>query len=140
MSILDRFKNKRERDRKPAKKDENVLAMVKEQKPAKTPSVELKQDTKRAHRVLDSYHLSEKSNALSNTGRYVFKISRTANKIEVRKAVEAVYGVRVASVNIIVMAGKQRRYGRTLGRTQDWKKAVVTLKAGEKITGLAEGV
>ncbi|MBI2607791.1 MAG: 50S ribosomal protein L23 [Candidatus Doudnabacteria bacterium] len=114
--------------------------MVKEPKPVTNVPVELKEDTKSAHRILDSYHLSEKSNLLSSSGRYVFKVSINANKIEVRKAVEAVYGVHVVSVNMVVVAGKQRRTGRVSGRTQDWKKAVVTLKAGEKITGLAEGV
>jgi large subunit ribosomal protein L23 len=100
----------------------------------------LKEDTGMAHRILHRHHLSEKTNQFSNSGRYVFKVAQTANKIEVKKAIESVYDVHVSAVNMINVTGKKRRQGRSVGRTQDWKKAVVTLKAGERISGLAEGV
>lgn len=77
---------------------------------------------------------------LAGSGRYVFKVPTSTNKIEVRKAVQAVYGVNVVGVNMVSVKGKQRRQGRKLGRTSDWKKAIVTLKSGEKISGLSEGV
>jgi large subunit ribosomal protein L23 len=93
-----------------------------------------------SHRVLHNHHLSEKTNALAGSGRYVFVVAKTANKIEIKKSVEAVYGVHVAKVNTVNTKGKSRKTGRTSGKTQDWKKAVVTLKAGEKIVGLSEGV
>lgn len=145
MGLLDRFKRKK----KDKKTDEaNVLDMVKEDPvkeeggsvDKKSEPVKLKEDTKRAHQVLQSYHLSEKSNLLANTGRYVFKVPSSSNKIEVGKAVETVYGVKVVSVNIVNVSGKMRRYGRTRGRTSNWKKAIVTLRAGDKISGLAEGI
>lgn len=127
---------------KKADQDENVLDLVKEpaKEQAESKPVVLKEDTGRAHRILQHHHLSEKTNAFSQTGRYVFKVAKTANKIEVKKAVESVYDVHVIKVNMISTPGKVRRQGRTFGRTSDWKKAVVTLKEGERISGLAEGV
>ncbi|MBX4191307.1 MAG: 50S ribosomal protein L23 [Candidatus Doudnabacteria bacterium] len=109
------------------------------QEPADKPTV-LKENTGHAHRVLKHHHLSEKTNLFSSTGRYVFKVDKHANKIEVKKAIEKVYDVHVTKVNILNVAGKSRRQGKTIGRTQDWKKAIVTLKSGERISGLAEGV
>jgi large subunit ribosomal protein L23 len=143
MGILDKLtgKNKDEGKKKPQKKEENVLDLVKEDqgdKPKK--EIKLKEDTGRAHRILLNYHLSEKTNLLSSQGRYVFKVALSANKIEVKKAVEKVFDVHVKGVNISTTKGKKRRSGRITGRTSDWKKAVVTLKEGEKISGLAEGV
>ncbi|OGE83586.1 MAG: 50S ribosomal protein L23 [Candidatus Doudnabacteria bacterium RIFCSPLOWO2_01_FULL_44_21] len=90
--------------------------------------------------MLYHHHLSEKTNQFSQSGRYVFRVSKKANKIEVKKAIESVYDVHVVKVNMINTPGKVRRQGRTFGRTQDWKKAIVTLKTGEQISGLAEGV
>lgn len=126
-------------DNKKSQKDENVLDMVKDTETTSTPAA-LKENTGLAHRVLHRHHLSEKTNQFASNGRYVFKVAKTANKIEVRKAIESVYDVHVTKVNMINVSGKNRRQGRTVGRTQDWKKAVVTLKSGEKIAGLAEGI
>jgi large subunit ribosomal protein L23 len=139
MALFDKLKGKKVNN----KADEpNVLDMVKEEskdKAEKTPTV-LKENTGRAHHILLRHHLSEKTNQLSAFGRYVFKVARTTNKIEVRKAIEAVYDVHVKDVNMINVSGKKRRQGKSVGRTQDWKKAVVTLKYGERISGLSEGV
>lgn len=145
MSLLSKFRSK---DKKSAtKKEENVLDLVKESEPKKgNVSAEGgttsggKEDTGRAYRILKSGHLSEKANMLSALNRYVFKVDRKANKIEVRKAVEKTYDVHVVAVNMINNIGKARRHGRIVGRTSDWKKAIVTLKSGEKISGLTEGV
>lgn len=133
MGILNKITGKEDKKNK-----ENVLDLVKET--TAVPARAAKSDTGHAHRILHRHHLSEKTNQLSSIGRYVFKVATTANKIEVRKAIETVYDVHVTKVNIINVTGKNRRQGRTVGRTQDWKKAVVTLKAGEQIAGLAEGV
>ncbi|MBI3952336.1 MAG: 50S ribosomal protein L23 [Candidatus Doudnabacteria bacterium] len=113
--------------------------MVKE--PLKEEKVErkLKENTGRAHLILMSGHLSEKANMLSNLNRYVFKVAKNSNKIEIKKAVEGTYDVRVIKVNVIRNIGKVRRMGRTFGQTSDWKKAIVTLKEGDKIQGLIEG-
>lgn len=148
MGLLDKITGKPETAKKAApktkkatKKDANVLDMVKpETEGKKAEQKQLKEDTGRAHRILQQYHLSEKTNNLSSTGRYVFVVAKTANKIEIRKAVESVYDVHVTSVNVVNTKGKFRSYGKTSGRTSAWKKAIVTLKAGEKISGLAEGV
>jgi large subunit ribosomal protein L23 len=150
MSILDRITGKKETPAKPTKakavkkapKEESVLEMVDEPTAkSDTPvAVLLKEDTGRAHHILHNYHLSEKSNMLSTTGRYAFRVSKSTNKLEVKKAIEKVYDVHVTSVNIMSVKGKKRRAGAVTGRTSDWKKAYVTLKQGEKISGLAEGI
>ena len=140
MALLDRFRKKTDRA-KISKKQKNVLDMVKDQ-PAdvdKTPTI-LKENTGRAHHILQHHHLSEKTNQFSGIGRYVFKVNRAANKIEVKNAIEKVYDVHVVKVNMINVPGKSRRQGRSRGMTQEWKKAIVTLKNGERISGLAEGV
>lgn len=147
MGLLDKITGKpaepkkATKAKKAPKTDANVLDMVKDEKKAdQKAAVALKEDTGRAHRILQQYHLSEKTNALSSAGRYVFVVQKGANKIEIKKAVESVYDVHVTSVNVLNTKGKNRTYGKTSGRTSDWKKAIVTLRAGEKISGLAEGV
>jgi large subunit ribosomal protein L23 len=139
MALFGLTKDKKEKKDKKASKEENVLDMVKET-PKEAKAVKLKEDTGIAHRILINHHLSEKTNQFSQSGQYVFKVAKHANKIEVKKAVENVYDVHVVRVNMVNSKGKVRRQGRTFGQTSDWKKAVVTLKAGERISGLAEGV
>lgn len=141
MAILDRFKSKKKDEKAP--KEENVLDMVQESDSAKATSDKpqmLKENTGFAHRILKHHHLTEKTNLFSSMGRYVFKVAKNANKIEVKKAIEKVYDVHVTRVNMVNVPGKSRRQGRTMGHTQEWKKAIVTLKEGERISGLAEGV
>jgi large subunit ribosomal protein L23 len=144
MGLLDKITGKPETakktTKKATKKEANVLDMVKDEKKTEQKQAQLKEDTGRAHRILQQYHMSEKTNNLSSTGRYVFVVAKTANKIEIKKAVESVYDVHVTSVNVVNTKGKFRSYGKTSGRTSAWKKAIVTLKSGEKISGLAEGV
>ncbi|NLM63990.1 MAG: 50S ribosomal protein L23 [Firmicutes bacterium] len=77
--------------------------------------------------------ITEKSNRLTTEGKYVFEVKRDANKIEIAKAVEALFNVTVTDVNTMTVRGKLRRQGRFEGRTPTWKKAVVTLKAGDRI-------
>lgn len=74
---------------------------------------------------------------LANT--YTFEVARNANKIEVRRAVEAQFRVKVAEVRISRMHGKERRQGRYVGRRPDWKKAIVKLAEGEKQIEFFEG-
>lgn len=90
--------------------------------------------------VLLQPRLSEKAVRLNAINKYVFKVKLSANKIEVRKAVEKFYGVKVLSVNIIKVEGKMRRYGRTTGRTNDYKKAIVTLRPDSKKPEIMKGV
>src|SRR3989344_669026 len=138
MGLLDKIKGKKSASTKAAAdKEQNVLDLVKESDSAKASSekpVVVKEDTGRAYRILNSAHLSEKTNALSTVNRYVFKVNPKANKIDVKKAVEQTFDVHVIAVNVVNVKGKKRRMGRKFGRTSDWKKAVITLKAGEKIS------
>jgi large subunit ribosomal protein L23 len=65
--------------------------------------------------------------------QYLFEVARDANKIEIKRAVEAVFHVKVDSVQTMQLHGKVKRQGRTIGRRNDWKKAIVTLKPDQKI-------
>jgi large subunit ribosomal protein L23 len=73
------------------------------------------------------------SSAASDLSRYTFEVDRRANKHQVKDAVEAIFDVEVTAVNIMNVRGKSRRMGRQIGRTRDWKKAVVTLAPGQNI-------
>jgi large subunit ribosomal protein L23 len=83
--------------------------------------------------------LTEKVNLLREKhNQVVFEVARTANKVEIRDAVQKLFNVQVAAVNTMVMRGKDRRMGRGYARTQNWKKAIVTLKDGESIDFFAD--
>lgn len=77
--------------------------------------------------------VSEKSMGGMRDGRYSFVVHRNANKIEIRQAVSEIWGVDVASVHTMRYRGKVRRVNKSEGRRPDWKKAVVTLRPGERI-------
>jgi large subunit ribosomal protein L23 len=86
--------------------------------------------------------VSEKSTVLGEQGKYVFEVAPEANKIQIKAAVEAAFAnkkVQVTEVNILHVAGKVRRRGKSVGKTRSWKKAIVTLKAGQRLD-LFEGV
>jgi large subunit ribosomal protein L23 len=102
-----------------------------------TPDVAIALDAS-ASRSLVIPRLSEKSGKMNALNKYVFTIYGKTNKIEARKAVEAQYGVKVAQVNMITMAGRTKRFGRRMGTTSAFKKAIVTLKPGSKKIDLVE--
>jgi len=77
--------------------------------------------------------ITEKSTAMGEDSRYVFKVKKDANKVEIAKAVEALFKVTVVSVNTITVPGKLKRQGRSQGLTPQWKKAIVKLKDGDRI-------
>jgi len=88
------------------------------------------------HHLIRGSIITEKTHALKEVGNKVtFKVAVKANKIEIRKAVEEIFKVKVLRVNTIRMRGKKKRMGRTEGVRPDWKKAIVTLAPGEKISG-----
>lgn len=93
----------------------------------------------RGHQVLVRPIITEKNTMLAEQGKYTFEVAPTVNKIEIKQAVEEVFKVRVAAVNVMRVPGKQRRMGRHSGMTRSWKKAVVTLESGERIE-LFQGV
>lgn len=76
---------------------------------------------------------TEKGTALEPDRKYLFEVSPKANKIQIKKAVEEVYKVKVQSVRTVVVPGKVKRVRMDYGHTPDWKKAIVTLKEGQKI-------
>ena len=78
--------------------------------------------------------LTEKANALrEKDNQVVFEVARAANKVQIREAVQKLFKVQVTDVNTMVVRGKHRRMGRGHAKTQNWKKAIVTLKEGDSI-------
>lgn len=77
--------------------------------------------------------VTEKSTLAAERSKYVFEVSDRANKAIIREAVETIFEVNVVQVNVSRARGKWRRFGRSRGRQPDWKKATVTLKAGQTI-------
>ncbi len=76
---------------------------------------------------------TEKGTALEAKRQYLFEVDRNANKIEIRKAIEDIYKVKVQAVNTIIVPSKPKQVRREQGYTSTWKKAVVTLQEGQKI-------
>lgn len=77
--------------------------------------------------------ISEKSMGLMAENKYTFMVHPKANKIEIKKAVEEIFKVKVEDVNTMRVHGKRRRMGMHVGRTSDWKKAVVKIAEGQRI-------
>lgn len=77
--------------------------------------------------------ISEKSYDRIAIGKYTFEVVSAANKIEIKKAVESAFKVTVTAVNTSYVRAKAKRLGYTRGKTRGWKKAIVTLKPGDKI-------
>ena len=71
--------------------------------------------------------ITEKSNDELQAGKYTFKVNKKATKIDIRNAVEKLFEVKVLNVNTISVRGKEKRMGKTSGKTSDWKKAIVTI-------------
>jgi|SRR3989344_440634 len=95
--------------------------------------------TAAAYRVLVKPIVSEKAAEFGAVGKYVFAVASDMNKVEVKKAIRTIYGVEPLAVNISNVRGRVVRFGRAWGRTKAWKKAVITLKPGDKIE-VYEGV
>ena len=151
MSLLDKFKKKEKITDKKAevkkadveveqKKSESVKKAVKTaevKKPEKKKAS--KKNLQNAYKVLMYPLVSEKAATGESRGEYVFIVDNKANKIEIKKAVEEIYGIKPKTVRIINVEGKKVRSGRTYGRRKDWKKAIVTLSKGQSIS-IHEGV
>ncbi len=90
--------------------------------------------------IIERPLITEKAMVLQTQGKYTFRVARDANKIEIRRAIEAIYDVPVESVNTLNVRGELRRVGKGRpGRQTGWKKAIVTLQPGARIE-LIEGV
>ncbi|MFZ2397984.1 MAG: 50S ribosomal protein L23 [Smithella sp.] len=92
------------------------------------------------HQVIKKIVITEKSTtAREESNKYFFEVDRKANKVEISNAVEKLFKVKVADVCVINVLGKKKRMGRIVGQKSSWKKAIVTLAAGNRIE-IAEGV
>ncbi|MCR6543956.1 50S ribosomal protein L23 [Dehalobacterium formicoaceticum] len=85
------------------------------------------------HDVLIKPLVSEKSMGLMEENKYTFLVDKNANKLEVKHAVQEIFKVTVLNVTTMIVKGKMKRMGRYVGKRPDRKKAIVTLKAGDKI-------
>ena len=159
MSLFDTIKKKIKTEKpaakaasKPVRPDETVgrvpareAAPAKKQAPEKTEREQVLGDKAAYHKkyALDMLlhpYVTEKAAGLKAAGnKYVFMVAPGMNKVEIAKAIRSVYGVNPVNVNVINNLGKLVRYGRSYGRRKDWRKAVVTLKRGDKIE-VYEGV
>ena len=110
-------------------KKEEKKAETAEQKEA----VVLSADAADTSLVLKGVHVTEKAGFLNGLNQYVFKVAFRSNKIEIKKAVEKMYGVKVDRVTVAVVPAKKRRLGRQEGERSGYKKAMVKLAAGHKI-------
>lgn len=140
MSVFDYFK-------KEDKKPDPVKAKAPEAPPKPKPAVEKQPEAKKepapaatnltkgelAALVLKAPHISEKGTFLSAQNQYLFRVASRANKPEIKKAVEALYKVKVTSVNIINRPPRPKSWQRKMGHQSGYKKAIVTLRAGDRI-------
>lgn len=141
MALLDVFKTKSAKDdkRKTEKKiSEDIKVEKKVEKKAEAEKAVNQDKSNKAFsqiaaRILKAPHVTEKAMSLGRENKYIFKVTPNANKPEIKKAIQELYGVRVKDVNIINIPRKKRRLGRSEGFKSGFKKAVVTLKQGEKI-------
>jgi large subunit ribosomal protein L23 len=85
------------------------------------------------YEVLRRPLITEKYTALQAEGKYAFEVAGLATKPQIKEAVEKAFNVSVTGLNVMTVAGKRRRLGRRVLQAKHWKKAVVTLKPGDKI-------
>lgn len=85
------------------------------------------------HQIIVRPLITEKNTALMEYNKYTFEVLREASKPEIKRAIETIFNVSVTKVHTMNVRGKLRRRGREVGYTKDWKKAIVTLAAGDRI-------
>jgi len=85
------------------------------------------------YEVLKRPLVTEKSAGLQIEGKYAFEVDSRANKIQIKQAVEKAFKVKVTAVNVMTMPGKEKRVGKKMVMTRSWKKAIISLKPGDKI-------
>lgn len=84
--------------------------------------------------IISAPIISEKSsNVADQSNQFVFKVQKSATKLQIKNAVELMFAVKVESVRVLNVKGKIKRFGRTLGKRSDWKKAYVKLQSGHNI-------
>jgi len=92
-----------------------------------------------AHQIIIRPLITEKNTNLMSLDKYCFEVDRSANKLQIKEAIESIFSVQVVKVHTMNVRGKLRRRGMRYGYTADWKKAIVTLAEGDRIE-LFEGV
>ena len=95
---------------------------------------------KTAYDIIIKPIITEQSMEATEEKKYVFQVANDANKIEIKKAIEEIFGVQVEKVNTIRMDGKEKRMGVHIGRRASWKKAMVKLTADSKTIEFFEGM
>ena len=95
---------------------------------------------KLANEIIIAPVITEKSMSGIADKKYTFKVAKDSNKVEIAKAVETLFGVKVVKVNTISMKGRFKRMGRNEGYRPDWKKAIVTLSEDSKTIEFFEGM
>ncbi len=85
------------------------------------------------HQIIRKPLVTEKTTIMREGNQYLFAVDPRANKIEIERAVEKLFKVKVLNVRTLNVLGKKKRYGRLMGKKQDWKKAIVTLAPGSSI-------
>jgi len=85
------------------------------------------------YEVLRRPVITEKNSVLQAQGKYAFEVAEESNKNQIKQAVEKAFKVKVLAVNVVSVPGRKKRIGRREVLTQSWKKAIVTLKSGDKI-------
>ena len=95
---------------------------------------------KTAYDIIKRPIITEHSMYAIEDKRYMFEVAKDAGKIEIKKAVEEAFGVKVAKVNTMNYQGKMKRQGVTQGRRSSWKKAIITLKEDSKTIEIFEGM
>jgi large subunit ribosomal protein L23 len=143
MGILNNILKTKETDEKPVKaaaKKSVAKAVVEETKPVvRKSSAEPKKMDPDSFRIIYNPLISEKATDLAAGNKFIFLVSVNANKTEIAKKIRNIYGVIPEKINIIAKIGKKVRYGKSFGQRVSFKKAIVTLKQGDKIE-VYEGV
>ncbi|MEK7546109.1 MAG: 50S ribosomal protein L23 [Patescibacteria group bacterium] len=132
MGFFNRKKND-EGQKAPAKSTAAKAKVGEKKEEAPKPAAYVTRETGSAYRVLVRPLVTEKTTALSQIGQYAFEVAKGANKLEVRKAVKSVYGVTPTGVRVITVLGKPVRSRTGMSRRSSWRKAIVTLKKGDRI-------
>ena len=138
MKLFDFFKKKKKIEKsKEVVKAPKVKVAKKPKEAKKSQKIGIPKTREKRHglawKALKSPHVSEKATDLVAKNQYTFKILPGTNKIEIKKAVENLYGVDVEKVNIIKIPSKRKRLGKIRGWRKGYKKAIVKVKKGQKI-------
>jgi large subunit ribosomal protein L23 len=126
-------KGKFRTEEKPQKIKDEIKVESKKETKKEEKKREVKEDTKNAYKILIKPLVSEKAAEAGKLNQYIFIVNIGANKQEIKKAINVVYGIKPIKVNVINMRGKTVRFGRTYGKRKNFKKAIVTLPKGKSI-------